>query len=70
MLRDSAGSGSPPLEVVRGWALVPAAHRLALVHGLMVYDACCLALAEAPGAMVVTADRRLASVAKQSALLP
>lgn len=58
-----------PLEVIAGRQLVPAAHRLALVRGLTVYDACYLALAEALGATLVTADRRLASVAKRSALL-
>lgn len=42
----------------------------ALSQRISVYDACYLELAEAVGATLVTADRRLARAARRSALLP
>jgi predicted nucleic acid-binding protein len=47
----------------------PALER-ALAARISVYDACYLELAEAAGATLVTADRRLARAATRSALLP
>ena len=47
----------------------PALER-ALAQRISVYDACYLELAEAAGATLVTADRRLARAATNSALLP
>lgn len=49
--------------------LAPVALDLAGKHSLSVYDAFYLALAEAAGATLVTADRRLAAVATDVALL-
>jgi predicted nucleic acid-binding protein len=53
-----------PLE-----ALVAPALEAALRHGISAYDACYLALAEQTGALLVTADRRLAGVAGRSELV-
>jgi predicted nucleic acid-binding protein len=68
-------------EIVRGLAqlpltahghggLAPASFALALEHGLSAYDASYLALARALDAPLVTADRRLASVAPGAELIP
>jgi predicted nucleic acid-binding protein len=54
-----------PLSVLS----VPALER-ALSGRISVYDSCYLELAEAAGATLVTADRRLARAAPRSALLP
>ena len=43
---------------------------IALDRGLTVYDAAYVALAEALGAPLVTADRRLAEATEQAVLLP
>lgn len=48
---------------------VPALER-AMAGRISAYDACYLELAEAAGATLVTADRRLARTAANSALLP
>jgi predicted nucleic acid-binding protein len=59
-----------PLRVVSlGLLSTPALER-ALTERISAYDACYLELAEAAGATLVTADRRLASAAARSALLP
>jgi len=50
-------------------ALVGPALRLSLDRDLSVYDACYLALAEATGATLVTADGRLAAAATDAVLL-
>lgn len=49
--------------------LAPAAAHLSQIHDLSAYDAFYLALAEAAGATLVTADRRLASLATTAAFL-
>ena len=59
-----------PMRSMSSRELSPSALRLALSRGVSVYDACYLALAEAVGAVLVTADRRLAEVATKSELLP
>jgi predicted nucleic acid-binding protein len=51
---------SLPLRVAPLGALVRATLALAIERELSVYDACYVALAEAAGATLVTADRRLA----------
>lgn len=53
-----------PLSALAGPAL-----RLSLDRDLSVYDACYLALAEATGATLVTADRGLAAAATDAVLL-
>jgi predicted nucleic acid-binding protein len=59
-----------PFEPVAAWLLARQALALALIRGLSAYDACYLALALGYDAVLVTADRRLAGKAEQSALLP
>lgn len=59
-----------PLRGVALSELAPPALILARRHGLSVYYGCYLALAEATGAALVTADRRLAGAAPTSVLLP
>ena len=49
-----------PLRVVPLGSVVGAALTVAIERELSVYDACYVALAEAAGATLVTADRRLA----------
>jgi predicted nucleic acid-binding protein len=49
-----------PLRVVPLGSLVGAALTVAIERELSVYDACYVALAEAAGATLITADRRLA----------
>ena len=49
--------------------LAPAAFALSLERGLTVYDAAYVALAEAAGAVLITADRTLAGVAVRAELL-
>ena len=58
-----------PLQVEPIVSLVEPAFALALEHGLSAYDACYLALAEATGATLVTADRVLADAATDVVLL-
>jgi predicted nucleic acid-binding protein len=50
-------------------ALVGDALELALRHGISAYDASYLALAEGAGAVLITADRRLAALATRSELV-
>jgi predicted nucleic acid-binding protein len=59
-----------PLDVVRINVLIREALRRALASRMSVYDACYLVAAEAFDAVLVTADRRLARAAPNSALLP
>jgi predicted nucleic acid-binding protein len=58
-----------PLDVKSNRALCGIACSVAVEAGLSAYDAHYLALAEAEGAVLVTADRRLAEAASQSILL-
>jgi predicted nucleic acid-binding protein len=58
-----------PLTVWPSTELAAAAFDLALAGNLSVYDACYAALAEAEDAVLVTADRRLASAAEHVELL-
>lgn len=58
-----------PLRVEPIVALVEPALAIALEHGLSAYDATYLALAEATGATLVTADRVLADAATDAVLL-
>lgn len=59
-----------PLEVVSLRVLGDAPFALAVARGLSAYDACYAALAEASGAVLVTADVELAGAMRRSALLP
>lgn len=59
-----------PLEVVPARELAGAALEVALARGLTAYDGCHAALAEASGAVLVTADGDLAGAVRRSALLP
>lgn len=58
-----------PQRVVEVSQLAPAAFGLSLERGLSVYDACYAVLAEAEGAALVTADRRLASAVTRAELV-
>ena len=58
-----------PHHVVEIEALAPAALGVAVERELSVYDACYVVLAEAEGALLVTADRRLAGAVTQAELL-
>jgi predicted nucleic acid-binding protein len=58
-----------PLTVWPSQELMAAAFDVALAGSLSVYDACYAALAEAEDAVLVTADRRLASAAEHAELL-
>jgi predicted nucleic acid-binding protein len=58
-----------PRRVVEVSQLVPSAFGLSLERGLSVYDACYAVLAEAEGAVLVTADRRLASAVTRAELV-
>jgi predicted nucleic acid-binding protein len=49
--------------------LAPAAAHLSQLHDMSTYDAFYLALAEASGGTLVTADRRLAALAASAAFL-
>ena len=49
--------------------LYPAAFELALERGLSAYDACYVALAERAGAVLVTADRKLAAATGRAELV-
>ena len=49
--------------------LVPAALGVSLTRGLSVYDACYAVLAEGQGAILVTADRRLAASVTRAELI-
>jgi predicted nucleic acid-binding protein len=57
------------IESAAARPLVEPAARIALHRGLSVYDACYAVVAEASGAPLVTADRRLAAATRQSVLL-
>ena len=59
-----------PLDVASLRILAVPALALAATRRLSAYDACYLALASGYGAVLVTADRRLAAAATRSALLP
>lgn len=59
-----------PLRPQRVRPLAARALEAALARGLSAYDACYLILATERDAVLVTADRRLAGAAAQSALLP
>ena len=59
-----------PLELTASSELVLDAFELSLGSALSVYDACYAVLADAHGAVLVTADRRLAAAYPRSALLP
>jgi predicted nucleic acid-binding protein len=59
-----------PLRAVPLRLLSAPALERALAERISVYDACYLELAEAAGATLVTADRRLARATTRSALLP
>lgn len=58
-----------PFEVMPSRLLVVPAMALADRHGIKTYDAHYLALAEAEGAVLVTADRGLAAAATRAVLL-
>ena len=58
-----------PSRVSTSAELAPAALRLAVSRGLTVYDACYAVLAEAEGAVLVTADRRLAAAVTRAELV-
>jgi predicted nucleic acid-binding protein len=58
-----------PLTVWPSHELAAVALDVALARNLSVYDACYAALAEAEDAVLVTADRRLASAAQRVELL-
>jgi predicted nucleic acid-binding protein len=60
---------SLPLDVHEIRSLVGAALSYGEQHRLSVYDACYAVLAEAQGATLVTADRRLAAASSLSELL-
>lgn len=57
-----------PRRVVQARELAPAALGLAVSRELSVYDACYAVLAEAEDAVLVTADRRLASAVSRAEL--
>jgi predicted nucleic acid-binding protein len=59
-----------PLEAHPDRLLAPQALALAITRRISAYDAAYLALALGANATLVTADRRLAAQAEQSALLP
>ena len=59
-----------PADVATLRDLAAPALGVALERGLSAYDGCYVALAEARGATLVTADRRLATAVSRSALLP
>ncbi len=58
-----------PLETTSLRELAPEALSLALERDVTAYDACYLVLAEATGAVLVTADRRLAGAAPRAVLV-
>ncbi|MGH2934431.1 MAG: type II toxin-antitoxin system VapC family toxin [Gaiellaceae bacterium] len=58
-----------PADVTPTEMLVRAAWSVALARNLSVYDACYVVLAEALGAPLVTADRRLAEATPNAVLL-
>jgi len=58
-----------PLEVRELQILIEPAVGLAISRGLSVYDACYAVLAEAEGAVLVTADRRLAAAVTRAELV-
>jgi predicted nucleic acid-binding protein len=58
-----------PQRVVEFSQLAPAAFGFSLERGLSVYDACYAVLAEAEGAVLVTADRRLAAAVTRAELV-
>jgi predicted nucleic acid-binding protein len=58
-----------PLEIRQLEDLLEPAVGLAIARGLSVHDACYAVLAEAEGALLVTADRRLATAVTRAELL-
>lgn len=58
-----------PLEVRELRLLITPAVGVAITRGLSVYDACYAVLAEAEGAVLVTADRRLADSVSRAELV-
>jgi predicted nucleic acid-binding protein len=58
-----------PLEIRSLRDLAGGALDSALAHGLSVYDACYVVLAESLGATLITADRRLAAAVDRSELV-
>ncbi len=58
-----------PLRTLTAHELAAPSFAVALERGLSVYDACYALVAEAEGAVLVTADRQLAGAAKRSELL-
>lgn len=58
-----------PRQVVEIGTLAPAALGVALARGLSVYDACYAVLADAEDAVLVTADRRLATAVTRAELI-
>jgi predicted nucleic acid-binding protein len=59
-----------PLKIASLRSLAVDSLGAALEHGLSVYDACYVVLAEAADAVLVTADARLAQSSTRAALLP
>jgi predicted nucleic acid-binding protein len=58
-----------PIELHATRDLIDKALDASLAHGLSVYDACYLVLADALDATLVTADRRLAGAASKAELI-
>ena len=66
---DVAAALRVPLRTAAIGELALASFAVALDRGLSVYDACYAALAEAEGALLVTADRQLAGAAVRAELI-
>jgi predicted nucleic acid-binding protein len=59
-----------PLNAWRVEALAAPAFQTAITLGVSVYDACYVVLAQSLRAILITADRRLASVVSEVELIP